>query len=102
MSRLQSFKSLVVPQGHIVRNVELFFKSAPTTAVAITGEFCSREFRCLPMQMADDGGWRLRLMLTPGRYRYQFIVNGHWLNDPQTCSANPGDFGTANCVLGVE
>lgn len=55
MSHVQSFKSLVVPPGHIVRNVELFFKSAVATAVALTGDFCSREFPSLPMQPKAGG-----------------------------------------------
>jgi len=84
MTRSRAFKTLEVPPGHIVRAVELIFKSA-ATAVCIAGDFCNERFGRLPLRRDKKGVWRIRLMLTPGRYRYQFIINGRWLNDPKNC-----------------
>lgn len=98
----QRFKTLVVTSGHIIRTVEITFKSATAKTVTVIGDFVSSCFPPLPMSRDERGIWRIQLQLAPGCYHYQFIVDGALLDDPQGCSANPRRPGVANCTLRVE
>ncbi|MBI4326489.1 MAG: hypothetical protein HY674_14665 [Chloroflexi bacterium] len=102
MSRSLRFKSLEVPPGHIFRTVRLFFKCATAAAVSITGDFCNHQTRRLPLRRDPHRIWRIQLLLTPGRYRYQFIVDRRWLNDPRSCGTNPRCPDGPNCALRIE
>lgn len=102
MSRQRAYKILEVLPGRIIRTVELYFKSATATAVFLTGDYTSGCFPRLPLRRERAGLWRIQLLLAPGRYRYQFIVDRRWLNDSQACSADPRRLGGANCALRVE
>jgi 1,4-alpha-glucan branching enzyme len=42
-----------------------------------------------------------KLKLKPGKYEYQFIVDGDWWTDPANPSRNVNEFGTENSVLVV-
>lgn len=48
-----------------------------------------------------DGRWTITLPLAPGRYEYQFVVNGAaWMPDPAAPSVDDG-LGGRNSVLTV-
>lgn len=56
-----------------------------------------------PLQMASrPGDWRVKLPLSPGRYRYRFIVDGKWVTDPHNTYVETNQFGELNSVVEVE
>ncbi len=46
----------------------------------------------------DDGSWQKELALTPGKYRYKFVVDGEWLLDTQNTEKERNPFGTYDSV----
>jgi len=46
----------------------------------------------------DDGNWQGKLALTPGKYRYKFVVDGEWLLDSQNIEKELNPFGTYDSV----
>jgi len=50
------------------------------------------------MRRYQDGTFRLKVSLPPGRYEYKFIVNGQWCEDPDTDDSLMNPFGTRNSV----
>jgi hypothetical protein len=58
---------------------------------------------------AIDGGdmrpagavWTRVLKLQPGRYRYRYVIDGHWRSDPLNRNVEPSPFGEDNSVLVV-
>lgn len=98
----RTFKTLEVLPGRIVRTVELIFKSSTAVAVWLIGDFTCDRLARLPLRQIRKGIWQIQLILTPGRYRYQFIVDRRWLNDPRACAIHPRRFGSVQCVLRVE
>jgi 1,4-alpha-glucan branching enzyme len=96
------FKTLVVYPGHIIRMVEITFKSATAKTVTVIGDFVSSCFPPLPMSRDARGVWRIQLQLAPGCYRYQFVVDGAVWDDPGACSTNPRRLGGSRCALRVE
>lgn len=62
-----------------------FVVVAPGAAsVSLVGDFNDWDGGATPMQAAKSGAlWSVTVPLTPGRYRYAFLVNGsRWLADP--------------------
>lgn len=70
--------------------------------VFLSGDFNEWSTRAERMiRHNGDGHWEKRLMLPPGRYEYQFLVDGKWTPDP-TCQANvKNSFGSINSVVEI-
>ena len=55
-----------------------------------------------PLEQTADGAWTVTLPLEPGRYEYQFVVDGdQWISDPFAAEQNDDGFGARNAVLDV-
>jgi chromosome partitioning protein len=51
-------------------------------------------------EMEDTGGvWTKVLKLPPGRYRYRYVVDGRWQNDPLNAAVEPNRFGGDDSIL---
>lgn len=70
--------------------------------VCIAGTFNEWTPERTPMRPAAPGQWTRDLLLAPGAYEYQFVVDGSWLNDPQAVKSNPSPCGGRNSVVIVE
>lgn len=61
-----------------------FFLKGKSTAkdVYLSGTF--NEWSTLKTRMIKiDSGWVATLLLAPGKHQYKFIIDGHWMEDPQ-------------------
>jgi chromosome partitioning protein len=81
-----------------------FFKlNAPSAqSVYVTGSFndWSLDENC---RMKNIGGlWTLQLPLKPGMYKYQFIVDGKWQEDPENKLTERNSFGDVNSLVEVQ
>lgn len=79
-----------------------FVLVAPQAAsVSLVGDFNDWDPKRSPMQTAQ-GVWATALRLSPGRYRYAFLVNGtEWRADPDAPPAHDDEFGTPSSVVTV-
>lgn len=51
-------------------------------------------------EMEGTGGvWTKVVKLPPGRYRYRYVVDGRWQNDPLNAAVEPNRFGGDDSVL---
>ena len=46
----------------------------------------------------EDGNWEKRFTLSPGKYRYKFVVDGEWLLDTRNEEKEQNPFGTYDSV----
>ena len=72
-------------------------------SVAVVGDFNDWDLRATPLVRSDgDGVWAVTVPLTPGRYRYSFLVDGTtWLRDPRAARTVEDEFGRTNSVLTI-
>ena len=96
-------------QGLIEKETEEFLgatafvlKAPQAKSVYVTGSFndWSLDENC---RMSNtDGVWVLKVNLKPGTYKYQFIVDGKWQEDPANSSTERNSFGDINSLIEVK
>jgi 1,4-alpha-glucan branching enzyme len=104
---LSSFLMGCTLKGTIGRNTSqevpvVFTYTGVAEAVCISGDFngWSPDAHCL---RRNGDTWNIRLSLTPGRYRYTFLVdNIHWIPDPNAFLQEDDGFGMKNSILIVD
>ena len=70
--------------------------------VQAAGDFNGWNPARTPMEQTADGAWTVTLPLEPGRYEYQFVVDGErWIGDPFAVEQSDDGFGSRNAVLDV-
>jgi chromosome partitioning protein len=80
-------------------NGVLFTLNAPEARhVQLAGDFNSWIPDNNEMEFSN-GVWRTILALSPGRYRYRYVVDGRWQSDPLNACAEPGPFGEQDSVI---
>jgi hypothetical protein len=82
--------TLAVPPSHAIRRV------------TIAGSFNGWDASVTPLHPVGRAMWTADVPLTPGRYVYQFVINGrHWVPDPTAPRDASADFGSSNSVVTV-
>jgi hypothetical protein len=70
--------------------------------VQAAGDFNGWNPSQTPLEQTVDGAWTVTLPLEPGRYEYQFVVDGEqWIGDPFAAEQSDDRFGSRNAVLDV-
>ena len=80
-----------------------FVLKAPTAqSVYVTGSFndWSLDENCRMTNV--NGTWDLKMPLKPGTYKYQFIVDGKWQEDPDNKATERNSFGDINSLIEVK
>lgn len=77
-------------------------KAPEAKSVYVTGSFndWSLDENC--RMNNNDGVWSLKVNLRPGTYKYQFIVDGKWQEDPANTSTERNSFGDINSLIEVK
>lgn len=50
----------------------------------------------------DEGKWEKRVSLSPGKYRYKFVVDGEWILDSQNPEKEQNPFGTFDSIMKLQ
>jgi len=80
--------------------VELQLAGEQARTVAVAGDF--NGWDTASMKRGEDGVWRIRLSLSPGRYQYAFLVDdARWVADPRAATVVDSGYGGADSVLDV-
>lgn len=69
--------------------------------VQLAGDFNDWNPDRTPLQHIDDDTFQIKLPLGPGRYRYRYVVDGNWRNDPANHRVETNPFGDLNNVVEV-
>ncbi|WP_418604012.1 glycogen-binding domain-containing protein [Hwangdonia sp.] len=69
--------------------------------VIVTGSFNKWNENLFKMNKVDDG-WELTLKIKPGVYEYRFIVDGHWMEDPNNIHKVRNEYGEYNSLIDIK
>jgi hypothetical protein len=82
--------------------VRLIVVQPSARSVHVAGDFNGWNPARTPLEPNEGGAWTVMLPLQPGRYAYQFVVDGdRWIADPFAAEQNDDGFGSRNAVLDV-
>ena len=82
--------------------VRLVVVQPDARVVQAAGDFNGWNPSRTPLEQTADGAWTVTLPLEPGRYEYQFVVDGdRWIGDPFAVEKSNDGFGSRNAVLDV-
>jgi len=82
------------------KSVEFAYNAPQAKSVVVAGSFNNWDAKKTPLQREGDR-WKARIPLAPGRYEYRFVVDGHWITDPNSKETVRNDYGSTNSVLVV-
>lgn len=91
--------------GLEVNHRDVFFcMSAPSAKkVYVAGEFNDwRLDAAASLERDEEGIWRRRVSLPPGRYQYKYYVDGQWLVDPENPLRIVTENGIVNSLIKVK
>ncbi|MDP2928496.1 MAG: AAA family ATPase [Candidatus Omnitrophota bacterium] len=81
------------------RDTIFFIKAPSAKEVYIVGDFNQWKINeASRLAKSEDGSWQTKFALTPGKYRYKFVVDGEWLIDSQNAEKEQNPFGTYDSV----
>jgi chromosome partitioning protein len=70
--------------------------------VQIAGDFNNWQPSEMPMEKVGESGiWQTKMNLSPGKYQYRLVVDGHWQQDPYNDNSILNPYGEFNSVLEV-
>jgi hypothetical protein len=82
--------------------VRFTLEARDARSVSLVGDFNGWTPGALPLRRSADGRtWEVEVPLSPGRYAYSFVVDGHLARDPAAPQAKGDDFGSPNSVVMV-
>lgn len=100
-ARPDTSASAPVSASAATRPIKFALEAPANGAVAIVGDFNDWDPRSTPLTRRG-GTWEVTLPLQPGRYRYNFVVDGRvWIADPGQPPSIDDDFGTPTSVVTV-
>lgn len=94
-------KSKKSKSGSGPHKIRIEFRAEHAQHVSVAGTFNDWRPDATPMFALGEGRWVKELMLPPGRYEYQFVVDGQWRSDPAAAVQVLNPYGTRNSVLEV-
>lgn len=81
---------------------QTFSYGAPNAlSVMLAGDFTHWQSEAIPLKRGRDGIWKVSVALPPGVHHYRFIVDGHWLDDPECEVRVPNPYGGHDSVRTV-
>ena len=83
----------VTPEG-----VMFTIEAPDAERVQLAGDFNNWTLDGNDME-AVGGVWKKVVKLPPGRYRYRYVVDGRWQNDPLNATVEPSPYGGEDSVL---
>lgn len=95
-------KKITTKKGEAHENVEFTFHSRDAMNVYVAGQFNDWDTHSLLMRKDNDGIWKAKVELLPGRYEYKLFADNTWVEDLPNSESVFNPFGTKNFVILVK
>jgi hypothetical protein len=98
----EKMQALVKEGARDLLQITFSLDAPEARSVYVTGSFndWSLDEKC--RMKFENGRWVVNLDLKPGLYKYQFIVDGRWREDPANPRQERNSFGDINSLLEVK
>ncbi len=82
-----------------IASTEFVLHAPEASEIFVTGDFNDWNPKQYSMRKFKNGDCTKKLKLKPGRYEYQFVVDGSWWTDPANPERISNEFGSQNSVI---
>jgi MinD-like ATPase involved in chromosome partitioning or flagellar assembly len=102
MPELKEKMEEIIQQELPAMNEVVFTVAAPDAKeVYVAGDFNEWALNQKSRMEQDNGSWRKRIGLSEGKYRYRFVIDGKWVDDPANPVKEKNPFGEMDSLLEV-
>ena len=84
-----------------LNEITLTVKAPGAKEVYLAGEFNNWKLDENSRMQQSNGCWTKRLSLDSGKYRYRFVIDGNWIEDPSNPLNQLNPYGTMDSLLEV-
>ena len=98
----QQMKKIVKKRAQEFTPVTFQLTGAEAANVFVVGDFNNWTASDDSKLENDKGTWKRQLNLKPGAYKYRFIIDGRWQQDPSNPEAEKNPFGEFDSILQVK
>ncbi|HOU36025.1 MAG TPA: AAA family ATPase [Candidatus Omnitrophota bacterium] len=84
-----------------LNEVTLTLKAPGASRVYVAGDFNGWKTDDTTLMEQDNGVWTKRISLTPGSYRYKFVKDGEWIEDPSNPKVATNPYGQKDSLIEV-
>ncbi len=93
--RIESMMRTELPK---FKEIALALNAPEASKVYVSGDFNDWK---LDELRREDGNWVFRANLEPGRYRYKFVKDGEWIEDPNNPLKEKNPFGQMDSLIEI-
>jgi chromosome partitioning protein len=99
----EKITSFIQEAQHVKKGTVITFHSDVAQNVEIAGDFNNWVTSVdSKLERIDKGVWAKVIHLKPGAYKYKFVVDGQWVNDPSNPNLVTDEVGNRNSILEVK
>ena len=98
----QRMREMVKQESQEILTTTFTISAAEAQSVYVTGSFNDWSLDESCRLNNENGNWKITLALKPGIYKYQFIVDGKWQEDPANAMKERNSFGDINSLVEVK
>ncbi|MFA5075529.1 MAG: AAA family ATPase [Candidatus Babeliales bacterium] len=84
-----------------LNEVELTLQAPGASRVYVAGDFNGWKTDDTTLMEQDNGVWKKRVSLTAGQYRYKFVKDGEWIEDPANPKVATNPYGQKDSLIEV-
>jgi chromosome partitioning protein len=89
-------------QARAIKGCTFSYAGQTAKEVYVVGDFNNWSIeQTFMLNAKEKGRWEKRLDLKPGKYRYKFVVDGQWVQDPQNSQTETNPFGGVDSVITI-
>jgi len=81
--------------------VDLMLKAPDAKSVYAAGDFNDWKIDDKSIMRQENGIWKLKINLPAGSYRYRFVKDGEWVDDPANAKRTMNPYGQMDSLLEV-
>ncbi|OIO36402.1 MAG: hypothetical protein AUJ74_02585 [Candidatus Omnitrophica bacterium CG1_02_44_16] len=98
----QQMKKIVRKQTKEFLPVTFELSGREATSVFVVGDFNNWAADDNSRLTKDNGSWKRQLNLKPGSYKYRYVIDGKWTEDPANPNTEKNPFGELDSLLLVK
>jgi 1,4-alpha-glucan branching enzyme len=70
--------------------------------IYLVGDFNQWNEKSHPLRRTETENYELELEIPPGKYRFKYLVDGVWWNDPDAEEYAPNPWGSEDSVIWID